>query len=171
MAENKVLAILWGMIDPRIATCRSGQYRRRGRLHRNLIAREKVPARLEDFRRSLGRKSRRHPTACPPPGSGLGLDINDYAKKLAAQDSVWHTRFHQAYTMIMAGESSAFTGRLQRLSAWRARTLPSLDYRHQFVQRGFIVSGRLSLCRASLCGAAVEFQAGRKGENHRHTFP
>jgi len=110
MAENKVLAIPKGMIDPKNRNLVAlGNIVDVVGYNRNLIPREKVPATLEDFLKPefKGKKflADIRPLAYAALVPELGLDwLVDYAKKLAAQDPVWVRGFTRAYTAIMAGE-------------------------------------------------------------------
>ena len=110
MAEQKVLAIPKGMIDPKHRNLVAlGNIVDVVGFNRNLMAREKVPGRLEDFLKPefKGRKflTDIRPLAYAALVPELGLDwLTDYAKQLAAQEPVWVRGFTRAYTAIMAGE-------------------------------------------------------------------
>jgi iron(III) transport system substrate-binding protein len=110
MAEQKVLTIPKGMIDPKNRNLVAlGNIVDVVGFNRNLMAREKVPGRLEDFLKPefKGRKflADIRPLAYAALMPELGLDwLTDYAKKLAAQEPVWVRGFTRAYTAIMAGE-------------------------------------------------------------------
>jgi len=110
MAEQKVLAMPKGMIDPKNRNLVAlGNIVDVVGFNRRLIARAKVPGRLEDFLKPefKGRKflTDIRPLAYAALVPKLGLDwMTDYAKKLAAQEPVWVRGFNRAYTAIMSGE-------------------------------------------------------------------
>jgi Bacterial extracellular solute-binding protein len=110
MAEQEVLAIPKGMIDPKNRNLVAlGNIVDVVGFNRNLIAHERVPSKLEDFLKPefKGRKflTDIRPLAYAALVPELGLDwLIDYAKKLAAQEPVWVRGFTRAYTAIMAGE-------------------------------------------------------------------
>jgi iron(III) transport system substrate-binding protein len=110
MAEQRVLAIPDGMIDPKSRNIVAlGNIVDVVGYNRQLISSDKVPNTLEDFLKPEF-KGRRFFTDIRPlayaalvPELGLPWMV-DYARKLAAQDPVWVRGFTRAYMAIMAGE-------------------------------------------------------------------
>ena len=110
MAEQRVLAIPDGMIDPKSRNIVAlGNIVDVVGYNRQLISSDKVPNTLEDFLQPefKGRKflSDIRPLAYAALIPELGIPwMVDYARKLAAQDPVWVRGFTRAYMAIMAGE-------------------------------------------------------------------
>jgi iron(III) transport system substrate-binding protein len=110
MAEQRVLAIPDGMIDPKSRNIVAlGNIVDVVGYNRQLISSDKVPNTLEDFLKPEF-KGRRFFTDIRPlayaalvPELGLPWMV-DYARKLAAQDPVWVRGFTRAYMAITAGE-------------------------------------------------------------------
>jgi iron(III) transport system substrate-binding protein len=110
MAEQRVLAIPDGMIDPKSRNIVAlGNIVDVVGYNRQLISSEKVPNTLEDFLKPelKGRKffTDIRPIAYAALVPELGISwMVDYARKLAAQEPVWVRGFTRAYMAIMAGE-------------------------------------------------------------------
>jgi hypothetical protein len=110
MAEQRVLAIPDGMIDPKSRNIVAlGNIVDVVGYNRQLISSEKVPNTLEDFLKPefKGRKffTDIRPLAYAALVPELGISwMVDYARKLAAQEPVWVRGFTRAYMAIMAGE-------------------------------------------------------------------
>ena len=175
MAENKVLAIPRGMIDPKNRNLVAlGNIVDVVGYNRNLIAREKVPARLEDFLKPefKGRKflTDIRPLAYAALVPELGLDwLVDYAKKLAAQDPVWVRGFTRAYTAIMAGEYPLHSLGNYNAIIRMARKDPTASLDHKVIEP---VPVRIHEPQGVYRSAArpyaallwLEFQAGPEGQ-------